>query len=216
MALDVTKEEFVLRFMIMNDLKLFEKAYRFAEKCHNGHTRNDGTPYIGHPNEICYVMILLGITDERWLSVAICHDIVEELFFKDNIVLTRREIAKELGSDIAMEIYTLSRLMKEGTRWRFKRIEKKAELVIIKTIDRFVNMNRSMIGFYAKERLERYIFETEEYILPMSERIINSGKFPEYENALRTMRLSIKGLLRGAKEHVELMRLKEEIENGAK
>jgi guanosine-3',5'-bis(diphosphate) 3'-pyrophosphohydrolase len=208
-ALDVSKEEFVWKFIRENQLKLFEKAYCFAERCHSGHLRNDKTSYIGHPNEVCYIMILLGITNEILLSIAICHDIVEEMFFKNGILLTKEAIAAELNWEIAEGIYVLSSLEKgEGAQQkerRFRKIEESIGLVLIKTIDRFVNMRRSMFGIYVPKRMERYIFETELYILPMSERLIN-GESCECECALRLIRSFIKGILEGAKLYVQLKR----------
>lgn len=206
-ALNISKEEFVGNFIHQNQLKLFEKAYRFAERCHYGHLRNDGSFYVGHPNEVCYIMILLGITNEILLSIAICHDIVEEMFFKNGILLTKEVIAAELNWEIAEGIYALSSLEKgesaQQKEMRFRKIEESVGLVLIKTIDRFVNMRRSMFGIYVSERMERYIFETETYILPMSERLINSGNC-ECEHALRLIRSSIKGILEGAKLYVQV------------
>lgn len=209
MALNVSKEEFVGKFIRENQLKLFEKAYCFSERCHYGHLRNDGNPYVGHPNEVCYIMILLGITNENLLSIAICHDIVEEMFFKNGILLAKEAIAEELNWEIAEGIYVLSSLEKgesaQQKEMRFQKIEESVGLVLIKTIDRFVNMRRSMFGIYVPERMERYIFETEKYILPMSERMINSGDC-EYEHPLRMIRSSIKGILEGAKIYVQVKR----------
>lgn len=209
MAINVSKEEFVWNFIQEKQLKLFEKAYLFAQKCHIGHLRNDGAPYIGHPNEVCYIMILLGITDERLLSMAICHDVVEEMFFKDGILLTKEAVAQELNWEVSEGVYALSNLEKgesaSAKKRRFQKIEESVGLVLIKTIDRFVNMRRSMFGVYVPERMERYIFETEACILPMSERIINSGNH-EYEHALRMTRSSIKGILEGAKMYVQVKR----------
>jgi (p)ppGpp synthase/HD superfamily hydrolase len=208
MALNVSKEKFVWNFMFKNNLEIFKKAYLYAQKCHEGHRRKDETPYFGHPNEVCYIMILLGITDEQWLSVAICHDVVEELYFKDGILLTKKELARTIGCSVAEDVYALTNLTKGAPAdKRFELIEKKVELVIIKTIDRFVNMRSSMFDIFALERMERYVLETEAYILPMSERIINSGLFPQYENVLRILRSSIKGLLEGARSYIRLRKI---------
>jgi (p)ppGpp synthase/HD superfamily hydrolase len=206
-ALKVSKEDFVWNFIQKKRLKFFKKAYLYAKKCHQGHIRNDGTPYFGHPNEVCYIMLLLGIVDEHLLAIAICHDIVEELSIKNDILLTKEEIAKKLDWEVAEGVYTLSKFQKREsvlqTKARFNKIEETVELVLIKTIDRFVNMRRSMFDVYATERMKRYVFETEMYILPMSERIINSGNHA-HEEAFRMIRSAIKGILEGARMYVQV------------
>jgi (p)ppGpp synthase/HD superfamily hydrolase len=202
-ALNVSKEEFVLNFIKKNKMELFTRAYIVAQFCHKDHRRKDGTPYIGHPNEVCYNLILQGVTDEILLSIAICHDVPEELLANEGVTLKKETLATWLNnSQIAEGVFTLSRFTKDNPGKYFAGIEKDVGLILVKTTDRFVNMRRSFYVFN-KEAMGRYIFEVDNWVLPMSERIINSGKYPQYENALRSLRTSIKAIMEIAKIYIE-------------
>lgn len=204
--LKVTKEKFVLNFL----KKEYEagrhtgsalKSRRLAIRWHRNRRRDDKTPYFGHTNELVYILILIGITDENTLAAGFLHDTIEEE--RKN----KKEVENKTNEEIAYLVYRMTKL----TGLTFKELEKyfgdlaeDIRLVFLKTVDRFINMRRSMFGVFNRGRMNKYIFETETFILPISEKIINSGKYPEYENSLRLLRSFIKGILEAAKVHVKL------------
>lgn len=210
--LTVSKEEFVLSFLIKEyeagkHIGLALKARALSIKWHGNRKRDDGTPYFCHPNEVVYIMILIGITDEITLATGFLHDVIEE---EDKM---RNEIARETNKEVAYLVKCMSKtknMSPKELRKHFQKMKKDIRLIIAKTIDRYVNMRRSMFGIFNKPRMEKYIFETETFILPISEKIINEGRYSEYENSLRLLRSFIKGILEAAKPYVELMEMEEE------
>ncbi|MBI3946715.1 MAG: HD domain-containing protein [Armatimonadetes bacterium] len=55
------------------------RAYRLAEACHRGQTRDEGTPYLSHPVGVCRRVIEgAGIHDPEVLTAALLHDVVED------------------------------------------------------------------------------------------------------------------------------------------
>ena len=148
--------------------------------------------------------------DEIMLSDGICHDIVEECRDQEKIIITKEDLLKEIKNDtVVKETFITTKPYKKMTPIQineyFSLIEEIARLVVNKHVDRFINMRRSMFGNFERERLVKYDVETVNHVLPMSERIINSGLYPEYENILRMLRSGIKGLLEGVRAQVKLM-----------
>lgn len=208
MSLKVSKEEFVWEFARKNKMRMLLRAYLLACYFHRKHKRDDRTPYVVHPIELCYVLIVLGIKDERLLCIAMTHDVPEELRDRSGILIKEEDLAVLLDASVAKGVFRLTkpgRKMDENElRHFFGEIEKDPGLVLVKTDDRYVNMRRSMFGVFKEERMRKYYFETNEFILPMSERIIDEGRCPEYENALRMLRSGIKGLLEGVRAQINL------------
>jgi GTP diphosphokinase / guanosine-3',5'-bis(diphosphate) 3'-diphosphatase len=208
LALNVSKEEIVQGFIKSHNVPIFEKAYRFAQYCHRDHFRQDGTPYFGHPNEVCYVLLMNNIENEIILADGISHDIIEELRDQSEIILPPKEIYNETGNIIVtQDTVALTKPHKNMTEEEcevyFDGIELRVRRVVVKTTDRFCNMRRSMFGKFNEERMDKYDVETVNRILPMSERIINNQTSPEHERVLRMLRSSIKGLLEGIRCKIE-------------
>jgi len=208
--LSISKEELVARFLVKEfmagrHIGVALKARKKAIEWHGKRKRDDGSPYFVHPNELVYILILLGITDEDMIAAAFLHDVEEEE------KISQEEIEREINKVVAYLVGGMTK--REKMDWKelekyFRGLACDIRLVILKTIDRYVNMRRSMFGVFNEERMERYILETEEFILPISEHIIEENAYPEYENQLRLLRSFIKGILEAAKNHVELMEIK--------
>lgn len=210
--LTVSKEDFVLNFLNKErkagrHAGLALKARELSIEWHGGRKRDDETPYFCHPNEVVYIMILIGIKDEITLATGFLHDTVEEEG------KTRNEITQETNKTVAYLVKCMTKkksMNLEEIKKHFQKMEGDIRLVIGKTIDRYVNMRRSMFGNFNKPRMEKYIFETENFILPISEKVINEGQYPEYENSLRLLRSFLKGILEAAEAYVRLMEMEEE------
>jgi len=215
----LSKEECVFNYFRNNPSKIFEKSYTFAEKIHRKHKRKDGSPYIVHPLEINYTLLILNITDEVCHGSGICHDAKEEARDKDGIVISKKEIAEAVNLKVAGDVVALTKEQGLGPReliLYFQGIEKEPRRVLLKMVDRYANIRRSMFGVFDSLQIGKYVYETNYYILPMSERIITlaeswhdfSGKdeYVKYANALRILRGAIRGILRGAEHSVQLSR----------
>lgn len=205
--LKISKEDFVLNFLkseyeIGRHTGFALKARDKAIKWHKSRLRDDKTYYFGHPNEVVYILILLGVTDENTIAAGFLHDTIEEEG------KSKERIEEDINRTVAYLVAGVSKkrgMSTEELKKHFGLMASDIRMVFIKTIDRYVNMRRSMFGVFNKKRMDKYIFETETFILPISEEIINSGQYPEYENSLRLLRSFIKGILEAAKVHVALM-----------
>lgn len=210
MALNVSKEEIVWDYIKYHNVPVFKRSYEVAQHFHRNHLRQDGTPYFGHPNELCYVLLINNITNERALAVGIGHDVIEECRDQENVIITPNGLVREIKDvETVHGIFGLTKPYKKMTEPQldayFNTIEKDIVLIMNKHVDRFINMRRSMFGSFNRERLIKYDIETVNRVLPMSERVINSCLYPEYENVLRMLRSGIKGLLEGVRAQVKLM-----------
>lgn len=212
--LKMSKEEFVLSFLKKEHaagrhLGHALKARELAIEWHKESKRDDGTPYFGHPNELVYVLILIGITDEDTLAAGFLHDTIEDEG------KSREDIEEKVNRVVAYLVFRMSKhkgMTTEELRVYFNGLTEDIRLVFLKTVDRLINMRRSMFGVFNKKRMSKYIFETETFILAISEEIINSGEYPEYENSLRLLRSFIKGILEAARAYVVLMETAEKNE----
>ena len=59
------------------NMKLIDKAYKFAYKAHHGQKRKSGVPYILHPVSVAEILLGLGMDTES-LVAALLHDVVED------------------------------------------------------------------------------------------------------------------------------------------
>lgn len=72
------------------------KAYNYAEKAHEGQTRNfSGLPYFSHPKGVARILRDLGIEDVVVISAALLHDTIEDT------TVTYEDISNEFGVEIA-------------------------------------------------------------------------------------------------------------------
>jgi (p)ppGpp synthase/HD superfamily hydrolase len=214
-----SKEEYVLEYFVKNHDELFWNSYNFADEAHKNHIRRDGTPYLFHPLEICYFLRVYRVTEVFLYALALVHDTIEEARDQSGIEITEEQVALKTNPKVARGVMILTKPLNLdlwGTINYFNEIEKDIRTALIKTIDRYANFRRSMFGIFEWKRMQRYVYETKYYILPMTDRIITMAEsdidFPgketyiEYSSIFRGLRGSIKGILRGAEDSVQKTR----------
>jgi len=76
------------------DDALIRKAYRVADKAHQGQFRLSREPYISHCLEVASILTKLGM-DKVTISASLLHDVLEDTS------ITFEELEKEFGTDIA-------------------------------------------------------------------------------------------------------------------
>lgn len=119
------------------------KAYKFAEKAHDGQKRENGTPYIQHPLETA--MILLDLKpDKDSIVAALLHDVLEDTS------VTAEDIRAEFDERIVTLLKGLEKLGKiyyqgqerqvENLRKMFLAMAKDIRVILIKLCDRLHNM----------------------------------------------------------------------------
>ena len=76
------------------DREQIEKAYRFAEKAHQGQTRANGQPYFSHSVGVANILIEMDATPEI-VAAALLHDVIVDC----NV--PAKQLQAEFGDSIA-------------------------------------------------------------------------------------------------------------------
>lgn len=204
-----SKEEKVLEYFTENNSELFWRAYYFAERIHRNHKRRDGTPYIVHPIEMCYIFLTFRVVEPIIHAKSMCHDTVEEARDQEGIIIPEKQIAEEVNPEIAPDVMILTKepnLSFKGMIEHTRRVEEKVHTALVKMADRLSNIRHGIHGVFPDLKAGYYSYETEYHILPMSERIITMAEsdidfpgkteFEKYIWVFRGLRASIKGILK--------------------
>ena len=87
---------------------LITRAYRFAEKAHEGQVRKNGDPYIVHPMTVASILTELTI-DPPTIAAALLHDTVEDV---EGVTIDR--IQQEFGDEVARLVDGVTRILRTG------------------------------------------------------------------------------------------------------
>src|SRR5690606_19773960 len=85
------------------DRELILRAYRVAEKAHEGQKRASGEPYINHCVAVANILAEMRITPEV-VAAGLLHDTVEDTD------LTLKDIRQDFGDEIAMLVDGVTKL----------------------------------------------------------------------------------------------------------
>jgi len=85
------------------DVEMVERAYRFAERAHEGQTRLSGVSYITHPIETARILADLEM-DAMSITAGLLHDVVED---QD---VTLEQLEQEFGAEIAKLVDGVTKL----------------------------------------------------------------------------------------------------------
>ena len=174
-------------FVSVKDIKNIAQAYWLAKEVHRSQKRDGGERYFEHCRRVASTLIEHGpvIADE--IVIALLHDCVEDGFIPEDF------LEELFGQDVERAIDILSKVtpvFDEETGAVAKKIKKdlddyynaiaNAPLSIrrVKLADRLDNL-RSM-DVWPEKRKQKYIAETEKYILPIA--LATDNKFFEELN----------------------------------
>jgi GTP pyrophosphokinase len=160
------------RSLSKNGQRQVEKAYRFAEKSHEGQYRKSGDPYIEHPVAVATILAELEL-DPDTLSAALLHDVIEDT------TLTIADIRAEFGDQIAEVIDGLTKLDRfkfasaeeqqaESMRKMLIAMASDVRVILIKLADRLHNMQT--ISALPAARRREIATETLEIYGPLAHR----------------------------------------------
>lgn len=154
------------------DTALVEKAYAFAKKAHEGHTRYSGEPYFIHPAAVAKHLAELGM-DAQTIAAALMHDAIEDGMATPEVVET------EFGGEVLFLVEGVTKLGKHKYRGGERHAESLRRLLvatsadvrvlIIKLADRYHNM--TTIEHVPEHKRERIALETLEIYAPIADRL---------------------------------------------
>lgn len=154
------------------ETELINKAYKFAERAHEGQKRRSGEPYFIHVFETAKILAKLGM-DTQTISAGFLHDVLEDT------KTTEAEIEKEFGHDILFLIKGVTKLgtLKyrgherhvESLRKFFVAMANDLRVVIIKFADRLHNLNT--LQYVREDKRRRIAVESIDVYAPLANRL---------------------------------------------
>ena len=155
------------------DLEVIEKAYRLAEKMHEGQFRKTGEAYVEHPVAVAGIVYELGL-DTTSIAAALLHDVVEDTD------VTLEEIEKEFGKETAHLVDGVTKLGKialltqeeeqaENLRKMLLAMSQDIRVMLIKLCDRLHNM-RTYHGWKPQKQRDKAL-EVMEVYAPIAHRL---------------------------------------------
>ena len=159
------------------DAELLRRAYRVADKAHQGQARLSREPYITHCIAVAMNLARLGM-DARTISASLLHDVLEDT------PVTFEELASEFGNDIANLVDGVTKIgtmhladvaptreqkQAESLRKMLIATAQDVRVILIKLADRLHNLRT--IEFLPRPKIERICQETLDIYVPIANRL---------------------------------------------
>lgn len=154
------------------DINLISRAFSFAQKEHEGQTRDSGKPYFSHVFDVSKQLASLKM-DASVISAGLLHDILED----SNIDETT--LRKKFGREVTFLVKGVTKLDKyhyqglerhaESLRKLLLAVSKDIRVLIIKITDRLHNMKT--LEYVDKDKRKRIALETLEIYAPLANRL---------------------------------------------
>lgn len=149
------------------------KAFKLADKAHEGQLRASGEPYIMHPLAVAGILAHLQI-DHITLMAALMHDVVEDTSY------SKEDLEKMFGSEVAFLVDGVTKLNQfqyetkedrqmENYRKMILAMAKDVRVVVIKLGDRLHNMRT--LKHMRSDKQKRIAKETLEIFAPLAHRL---------------------------------------------
>ena len=154
--------------------ELIERAYRFAEKQHEGQKRDSGESYISHPLTVSSILASLQIDDDT-IVAGLLHDLVEDTS------VTLDEVEEMFGAQVRRLVDGVTKLSKlefrnrheaqaENLRRMFMAMSSDIRIILIKLADRLHNM-RTIRSHRSQLRQKEIAEETLYIYAPLAHRL---------------------------------------------
>lgn len=154
-------------------LKQTVEVLPYARELHKGQFRkgNGQIPYIYHPLLMACHALSLGLEDDDLISAVLLHDVCEDcgVSVED---LPVNDVVKE-----AVGLVTKDK--SKDTETYYQDISENAIATMVKLLDRCNNVS-GMSAAFSKEKLIKYINETEQYVYPLLQTA--KTRYSEYSN----------------------------------
>lgn len=155
------------------DIQEIYRAFKFAQKLHDGQYRVSEEPYIIHPVEVAKILATLKV-DKHTLMAALLHDTIEDTG------ITPEQVEAEFGDDVLNLVLGITKLDKlqfkskeerqaENFRRMFIAMAKDVRVIFLKLADRLHNMRT--LNYMAPNKQVRIAQETLDIFAPLANRL---------------------------------------------
>jgi guanosine-3',5'-bis(diphosphate) 3'-pyrophosphohydrolase len=154
-----------------SDYQIVERAYRTAERYHQGQKRKSGEDYITHPLAVARILADLG-SGPATIAAALLHDTVEDTDY------SLEQLRGEYGEEVSLLVDGVTKLDKmkfgdtaqaETMRKMVVAMSRDVRVLVIKLADRLHNARTW--GFVSPESAKRKAQETLEIYAPLAHRL---------------------------------------------
>lgn len=176
-----------------------EQALPLVKQYHAGQKRagKDKIPYISHPLMMACHALALDVGTDDILAAILFHDVCEDCDVKLEELPVNDTVRK------AVELLTFrceeGESRAEAKKRYYAKIAENKLATIVKIIDRCNNVSTMATGF-SKERMAKYICETEEYVLPLL--TIMKHEYREWYNAAYLLKYQMLSVLESLKRTI--------------
>lgn len=153
------------------------KALVIMKEKHAGQFRKgeDHLPYIVHPLKMACHALSMQLFEDELIATLLLHDVVEDCNVSAE-ELDVNDIVRENVNNVSYKKLE-GRTKEESIAEYYKKIYGSRIACLVKLIDRCNNVS-TMATSFSRERLVKYIGETEKYVLPLLEYVKKT--YPEY------------------------------------
>lgn len=173
-----------------------QKALPFARESHEGQLRK-GTegqrePYITHPLQMAAHAIALGLREDDLLAAILLHDVCEDCGVEPEEL--------PVNETVQEAVRLVTRVDGVGKGQYYGQIGENRIATLVKLIDRCHNVSQMSLAF-SREKLWKYIEETENYVLPLLIDAIH--QWPQYDAQYFLLDYQINSILQTVKALLE-------------
>ncbi len=187
---------YIEKYAIEHNLPEMQKALPYARDSHEGQLRKgpegQREPYITHPLQMAAHAIALGLDDDKLLAAILLHDVCEDCG------VGPEELPVHVDVQDAVQLVT--RIDGESKEKYYGQIGGNFTAIMVKLIDRCHNVSQMSLAF-SREKLWKYIDETENFVLPLL--IKARAIWPEYERQYFLLEYQINSILQTVKALLE-------------
>ncbi|MBR4019850.1 MAG: HD domain-containing protein [Firmicutes bacterium] len=188
--------EYIETYATAYNLQQTLQALPFAREKHKGQKRKvakgNRQPYITHPLTMARHALSMGLTEDSLLAAILLHDVCEDCG------VAPQELPVEAEVQEAVRLVT--RVAGETKEKYYDQIRGNRIATLVKLIDRCHNVSQMALAF-SREKLRKYIDETEKYILPLL--MEAEEQWPEHEQQYFLLEYQITSQLQSIKALLE-------------
>lgn len=181
-------------------------ALPYARQMHEGQYRagSGRIPYIYHPLMMACHALALGFNEDEIIAAALLHDVLEDCRKPDGSPVTAADLPDAVRDNVRAAVQLVTKpdtpQRKADPDWEkkyYEAISRNRLAVIVKVLDRCNNISTMTTGF-SREKMIRYIAETEEYVLPLIDILKTTYRDTCYNQAF-LLKYQMKSILEGLK-----------------